>query len=202
MSESTKQPVTYEDFAAASYTKAQTALAKGVTPGTVTAYAARHNLIFATNKKKFEKVDPDRLAELAEGGFSQASAAAILGVSHERIRQIADRDGIEFITGKVDHDLREKIEELHALGMTDAEIARDIGRAAKTIRYNRNALGLPGNKVRPSSKYEDRLRELAASGMSKAEAARDLGIAPSAVFKIAEKLGIAFIDGRTKRFAK
>lgn len=151
---------------------------------------------------KHRKADPAEVARLADEGYSQAVVAEMLGVSRERIRQIADRDGIDFLPGNADYDTREKVAELHGRGLTDTEIAAEIGRDRQTAINFRRVLGLPVNKPPKRSKYEAAIREMAARGMTVGEVAVALGIPGPHVSMLKAKFNIPFIaDGRAKRFA-
>lgn len=160
-------------------------------------------LLPVTQGKHARRADPAEVQRLADEGYSQITAAAMLGVSRERIRQIANRDGIEFLPGGIDYDTRERVTELHGTGMADAEIAVAIGRDRQIVTSFRRTLGLPCNKSPKRSKYEAAIREMAARGMTVGEVASALGITKPYVSHIKAKFSIPFhADGRAKRFAK
>lgn len=196
--------MTYEECAEVGMTVRETAEARGVTQQNVHQYAKRHGLQFASGLKNcgglrisLRKTTPDQVAELAAEGYSQATAALMVGVSRERIRQIANKHGIAFLPGEIDYDTREKVAELHAKGMTASEISEAAGCQQYNVWNHLKALGLKPHKPPKHSKYEAAIRDMAAQGMTVGEVAQRLGIPQTNVSKIKRKFGIEFtVDGR------
>jgi len=142
------------------------------------------------------KVTPEQVRAMAAEGYSQAMTAELLGVTRERIRQIANRDGIEFLSGKTDWDFRERVLELHALGLSPTQIARKIGRSQFFCRQAILAAGLKPNRARTKG---DDLRDLLAQGMTLTEAARVLGWPVQRAHNEARRLGITDYAGQHRR---
>ena len=139
------------------------------------------------------KAPPELVRALAAEGYSQATAAIKLGVSRERIRQIANRDGIEFLSGNKDWDARDQIAALHAEGLTDTEIAERMGRYQGHIRRMRLDMGLPRNVRRTKA---DELCDLLSQGLTLSEAARQLGWRTQNAWEVAKRRGITDYAGK------
>ncbi len=136
------------------------------------------------------KADPDKIRDLAAEGHSQATIALFLGVSRERIRQICNRDGIETLSGHINHDLRDRIlEALNESPDCDTRLAKRLGVSAVTVRANRIKMGLP--KV-DRSRRKPQIQECADAGMTLAETGRKLGLSTQNVWTLARRWGIAF----------
>ena len=148
------------------------------------------------------KAPVELVRALASEGLSQATTAVALGVSRERIRQIANREGIDFLPGNVNWDLREKVAGLNAQGICDREIAEQLREPYQNVRLTRIKLGLPYIKPAPRWKHESAVREMAANGMTVSEVAAALGIHQSDVSRNKAKFSVKFVDGRSKRFGK
>ena len=148
------------------------------------------------------KAPVELVRALASEGLSQATTAVALGVSRERIRQIANREGIDFLPGNVNWDLHEKVAELNAQGLCDRDIAEQLRESYQSVRFARIHSGLPYIKPAPRWKHESAIREMAAKGMTVGEVASALGISQPNVSRIKAKFNIKFVDGRSKRFGK
>lgn len=146
-----------------------------------------------------KRVDVDRYRELAAQGYSQSTAATIMGVSRERVRQIANKHAIEFMSGRRGLDARDAVAELVEQGLTDQEIAARLGRSISVVGAFRRDMGM--RSVR-RYRHVETLRALAAQGLSQSEAVRRSGVAQSHVSRMARQHGITFVDGRAKRFWK
>jgi hypothetical protein len=138
------------------------------------------------------RVCPDRLRQLAAEGYSQATAALIVGCSRERVRQIADRDRIVFLPGSLDLEGLAEIAKLHAAGATIAQIAAATGVCAKTVARRLRRLGLKPNK--PDTKTAHVL-ECLASGFTLTEAARQVGWTPQEAYGAARRHGVTEYAG-------
>lgn len=84
-----------------------------------------------------------------------------------------------------------KVKELHAQGLSDAEIARRLGASYKTVRAIRSeTLHLPANKRQPKKRYTVYHREtgdLLASGSAR-ECAEQLGIERGSFYNTVSRL--------------
>ena len=140
-----------------------------------------------------QKAPPELVRALAAEGYSQTTAAIMLGVTRERIRQIANRDGIEFLSGKKDWGARDQIAALHAEGLTDREIAERMGREPATIWLMREDIGLPRNVRRTK---RDELCDLLSQGLTLSEAARQLGWRTQNAWEVAKRRGITDYAGK------
>lgn len=149
---------------------------------------------------KRRAVDVDKYRQCAAEGLSQATTATVMGVSRERVRQIANKHDIAFESGAIDYDLECDVLNLHAEGLYDAEIARRLDRHPSTIAWVLKRNGLRGNKKPRTSKHEAAIRDLAAKGFTVKQVAAALEIHPSHVSKLKKRLNITFIaDGRSTR---
>lgn len=198
--------MSWEECAAAGMTAKQAAKHRGTARSSAYKYARRSGLTFASGHEfgdYHRKVNPAEVQRLADEGYSQIVAASILGVRPERICQIAKGDGIEFMSGRMDYDTRERVAELHGRGMTDTEIASEIGCYRQIAVNFRIRLGLPVIKPPKRSKHEAAVRDMAARGMTVGEVAAALGIAASNVSNLKAKFNIPFHAGaRRGRVAK
>ncbi|MDH5797085.1 MAG: hypothetical protein OEZ19_00860 [Paracoccaceae bacterium] len=153
-----------------------------------------------TNQPK-TKVDPSEVARLAAEGMSQATIAAALGVSRQRVNQICTRDGIETLFGGTDYDAMDKIAVMHARGMFTAEIAEALGETPMAVLVTLRRMGKTPHHAYNRERV-DLVKRLADQGFSQTEAANAIGIAQPSISRHAKKHSIKFADGRSRRFAK
>lgn len=143
--------------------------------------------------------DTTQIQDCAAQGLSQAQTAEIVGVNRERIRQIAARDGIVFLSGKRAGlrplKCKDEIVASAASGFTKTETAANLG---VTIRNVFNVAKHLGFVFKSGRRTVDvvALRHLAKEGMSGTEAAKVLGMFPSNVYRIAKRAGIVLRNGR------
>lgn len=129
-----------------------------------------------------------RIAELAAKGLSQKDAAQTLGVSKQRVSQVAKKHGISFTKRPPPH-VSQRIERLQAecAGMTVAQAAQHLGVSPSMVRLDTKRSGFHGlvsaSTRRPRFERTERILEcapaLAAAGFSKSEAAHKIGVAPT-----------------------
>ncbi|MGP5731239.1 helix-turn-helix domain-containing protein [Arthrobacter rhombi] len=82
-------------------------------------------------------IDPDQLAELYAGGMGIAGISEQTGISRESVRKTLHRNGVELRASNragLAPEEAERIQELHAQGMTYAAIGREVGRNNATVR--------------------------------------------------------------------
>lgn len=132
----------------------------------------------------------DKYRDLAAQGYSQSTTATILGVTREAVRQMANRHGIHFESGKVDVVLEENVAALHALGFNDTAIGQVIGRDQSAVCRVRKRLGLPAQKRQHT--WASYIRECADEGLTLTQTARRLGLTPQNVWTEAHRVGIVF----------
>ena len=89
-----------------------------------------------TTQEKYER--------LAAMGHSQVSAAALCGVSRNTISKIAKRHGIKFANGRVDAERDARIIAMRKNGMTQAQIAAEIGIRQTGVSTILRRLGMGG----------------------------------------------------------
>lgn len=135
------------------------------------------------------KAPKEEVARLAKEGHSQSTIADMLGVSRERIRQICDRDGIATVTGKVNHDLKEKMQACADNGLTADETAQVL---EMTLSAVRNFAYYNGIKLAKRQTNVDRYRVCAENGMTMAETARLFGIPQQQVWSECKRVGVVF----------
>lgn len=83
----------------------------------------------------------ERLPELAGKGLTQSEAARELGVSRQRVSQLAAQLGLTFRLG-YPPVAAERLEELAKKGLTQTEAARELGVSQKRVRSLAAKLGL------------------------------------------------------------
>jgi len=132
----------------------------------------------------------EQYRKLASDGHTKASASKIMGVSRERVRQIAIAHGIEFAKPK--SSMPDRIFTLHSEGKTLVEIAAQVGCTYETAQVTVKRLGLVPNRPKFPSPRADQIRELAALGMTGTEVARNLGISTAQVSAAKKRYGIVF----------
>ena len=136
------------------------------------------------------KAPPEVVMLLAAEGKSKAQISSILGVSHERIRQICIRHGIETLSGRINHDAREVLVKFS--GRDDISV-KDAARAAGLSEWGArraySSMGICPPKMKTNG---EELRELAEAGLTLSEAARCLGCSPQNAWDKAKRLGIKF----------
>lgn len=108
-----------------------------------------------------------RLVELASKGLTREEAARVLRISRERVRQIAERDGIAFKSGLVSK-FKQPVLDLHSEGKTLTEIADTLGCSYRVAWKYVSEAGLKPNKARGRA---DEIRECAEAGMALSECA-------------------------------
>lgn len=135
------------------------------------------------------KAPPERVRALAADGLSQATIAAELGVSRERIRQICNQHGIATISGARDLDGRAEVIDLHAEGLTAPEIAAETGRSGVLVRAWLREVGIEPH--RPHTMADD-IQVCIEAGMTMSECARHLGKRVQVIYNAAKSRGLKF----------
>lgn len=135
------------------------------------------------------KAPPERVRALAAEEMSQATIAAELGVSRERIRQICNRHGIATISGARDLDGRTEVIDLHAEGLTALEIAAETGRSDVVVRLWLREAGLEPHRARTMA---DDIQVCIEAGMTMSECARHLDKRVQVIYNVAKRAGLKF----------
>ena len=131
----------------------------------------------------------------ADQGYSKFATARLMGVSHQAVSDMADRHGIEFISGRVNRDA--EIIRMHSEGKSGTETATDLRCPLGSVFQAYRRLGITPNKLPRKSKWEAPVRALAAQGMTVNEVAAALGTYASTVSLIKADFAVPFTrDGR------
>jgi DNA-binding CsgD family transcriptional regulator len=148
----------------------------------------------------------ERVAACAAEGLSQAATARRVGVSRQRVREVAQSAGIVFTTieqGGRAAIPRERVAACAAEGLSQAETARRLGVSYSAISRIAKTEGLdfvPGTggqrRIDPA-----RLAACAAEGMTRTEAARALGFSAAAITYAARRDGLRFRSGHANGVA-
>ena len=110
------------------------------------------------------KADPKIVRKLVEEGASYSEVARRLGVSRERIRQIARELGIRMTAADRRQEIVQAILSSDRLGKeTDVKIADDFGLSKNSVHDLRHKFGIPAHgRLRKGTKmetaYEARVR--------------------------------------------
>jgi hypothetical protein len=119
------------------------------------------------------------------------------GVPVWRRRTSSDNPKRQGLVDPAVADRRLKVEDLHATGANDFEIADHLGVDVRVIRVDRRALRLRANYIRergPKTVTEiryQRIRELVAQGKTKAEMCADMGISDRHLRYLAQQIKVA-----------
>jgi DNA-binding Lrp family transcriptional regulator/DNA-binding CsgD family transcriptional regulator len=108
------------------------------------------------------KVDPERVRELYNQGFSDYKIAKMLGVSAWTARYYRIRLGlpVRYIRGKPRKIDLEKLKQLYAQGCSYEEIARQLNTTKKVVALYVSKLGI-ANKIAPFIQRIERIKEAA-----------------------------------------
>ena len=87
--------------------------------------------------------------------------------------------------------------ELHAQGLTNAEIARACGMSPQTVTSFFQKKGIARNKPKPTSKHEKALRQAQRRKLTYQQAAQVMGLSQAYVSATCKRLGIKLVDGRS-----
>lgn len=143
-----------------------------------------------------------QLRDLAAQGLCKADAARAAGITGERVRQIANREGIAFEQAPKFRNALARQEEATALaktGLTALEIADRLHTSAQNICLD---LRMAGVKARHGlagrCKYLPALHDAQERGLSQAELAGELGIHRPSISRLCKRHGITLRDGRSK----
>ena len=129
----------------------------------------------------------EQVAELAKTGMTQFDIARRLGVTPQRVSQIAKRRGLPSRAEVLKRQLREECQ-----GMTHIDAARHIGASVSVVAkwtedlpddflidgrgHGRGRSG--GTKTATTKRIIEEVPALAKQGLSKSDAARRLGVSP------------------------
>lgn len=144
------------------------------------------------------------MRDFAAKGFSQADVAREVGISRERVRQLA---AIHKITFKKGHarpslDAGGRLMDLHRQGLSPKKIAQIIGATSGGVRNHLILRGESPNRSERWAQFEASVAACAARGLSISETVREIDVCRNTVINVAARLGIKMTDGRTTRHAK
>lgn len=145
------------------------------------------------------KPNHQRYFDCAAAGMSQADAARHLGVTRERVRQVANQYGITFGTSIVHVRAqlrREAVAHAAKVGLSGPAIAEVFGCHPSRASQLAKAAGIKLYRKTKGGLYDDALRQACADGLSTTEAAERLGMWQPHVSAAAKRLGLKFRDGR------
>ncbi len=143
-----------------------------------------------------------------DAGVSPVEILGREAVEAERVR-LVERDAVRAARAKPkpkprpkrpvsdgNHDERfwAEVRRLNAEGLSDAEIGRRVGRTKNGVRYARDRMGLPVNRMRIRGR--DRIRELHAQGLTDKEIAAELGTTRAILSNRRKRMGLTNNGGR------